>query len=321
MRKSLWALLVVVMLVLTACGPAMPSATGPTTASGEVFQVALPRLEMAFDAQGNPTVLGMKLSDVGAMLGQDLSTLKLDPALVNWMTNANIQHIEMRQTGDSLALLINGKPMPHLAWDEKALSQVMDLAGVFAPGSQNLFTTIKKFLPLVSRLGVDVTLRFPQQQGAAAIPLADPSVALAPVNPSKDPASIILKSEIKYDDQGVPSMLGMSGYDLAAMGLPLPVAIDKSVLKNLQASNIQNVEFRTQPDGMYIYLNGNRLPGLAWDKQLLKNAAEAYAQMNPQSPVIPTVNTLLPMLDTLDIGIMTKFPVAPGAKEIPAQMH
>jgi hypothetical protein len=254
------------------------------------------------------------------MLGQDLSTLKMDPALINWMTNANIQHIEMRQTGDSLALLINGKPMPHLAWDQKALNQALDAAGLFLPGSENLFTTIKKFLPLVSRLGVDATLRFPLQKGAAAIPLADPSVALAPVNPSKDPASIILKFEVKYDDQGVPSILGLSGYDLAAMGLPLPVAIDKGVLKNIQSQNIQNVAFRTQPDGMYIYLNGNRLPGVAWDKQLLKNAAEAYAQMNPTSPLIPTINMLLPMLDTLDIGIMTKFPLAPGAKEIPAQM-
>ncbi len=320
MHKSLWALLIVVMLLLSACGPAMPAATSPKTESGEVFQLALPRLEIAFDAQGNPTVLGMKLSDVGAMIGQDLSTLKLDPFLINWMTNANIQHIEMRQTGDKLALLINGKPMPHLAWDDKALAQAMDLAALFLPGSENLFTTVKKFLPIVSRLGVNVTLRFPKQANAAAIPLADPSAALAPLNPSKDPASIILKFEIKYDDQGVPSILGLSGYDLASLGLPLPVAIDKGVLKNIQNQNIQNVVFRTRPDGMYIYLNGNRLPGLAWDKQLLKNAAEAYAQMNPQSPVIPTVNMLLPMLDTLDIGIMTKFPLAPGAKEIPAQM-
>jgi hypothetical protein len=87
----------------------------------------------------------------------------------------------------------------------------------------------------------------------------------------------------------VPSILGLSGYDLAAWA-SLPVAIDKAVLKNIQNQNIQNVAFRTQPDGMYIYFNGNRLPGLAWDKQLLKNAAEAYAQMNPTSPVIPTVN-------------------------------
>jgi len=63
MRKSLWALLIVVALVLSACGPAMPSATGAKTESGEVFQLALPRLEVAFDAQGNPTVLGMKLAE------------------------------------------------------------------------------------------------------------------------------------------------------------------------------------------------------------------------------------------------------------------
>jgi hypothetical protein len=299
----------------------MPPSTSPKTESGEVFMLALPRIEIAFDKAGNPTVLGMKLSDVGAMLGQDLSTIRMEPFYITWMTNANIQHMEMRQTGQGLALLINGKPMPRLAWDDPSLNQAIELAGLFAPGSEALFNTIKKLLPIVSRLGVDIVLRFPLQAGAKEIALAEQAVVMAPVNPSKDPASIVLKFEIKYDARGVPAILGISGYDLAALGLPLPVAIDANVLKTIQAKNFQNLEFRTKPDGMFIYLNGQKLPSLAWDKQLLKSAAEVYAQMNPQSPLIPTVNQILPMLDTLDIGVMVHFPPAPGNKVIPAEMH
>ena len=321
MRKSLWALLVVIVLLLSACGPAMPPSTSPKTESGEVFMLALPRLEIAFDTMGNPTVLGMKLSDVGAMLGQDLSTIRIEPFYVNWMTNANVQHMEMRQTGAGLALLVNGKPMPRLAWDDPSLNQAIELVGVFAPGSEALFNTVKKLLPIVSRLGVDIVLRFPLQPGAKEIPLAEEAVVMAPVSPSKDKPSIVLKFEIRYDAKGVPAILGISGYDLAALGMPLPVAIDPAVLKSIQDKNIQNLEFRTKPDGMFIYVNGQKLPSLAWDKQLLKGAAEVYAQMNPQSPLIRTVNQILPMLDTLDIGVLVRLPPAPGAKEIPAELH
>jgi hypothetical protein len=309
------------MLALSACGPAMAPSTAPKTESGDMFMLALPRLEIEFDKDGNPLVLGLKLADVGLMLGQDLSGIKLDPYYVTWMTNANIQHIEMRQTGDGIALMINAKPMPHITWDDKSLDQAMGLAMAFSPGNENLFTTIRKLLPIVSRLGLDVTVRFPLQPGAKAIAYAEPAVVMAKANPSKDPASVIFKFEVRYDKQGVPSILGVSGYDLAKMGLPLPVAIDMSMLESLQSKDVQSLELRTKPDGLFIYLNNSPLPSFTWDKQLLKSAAEIYAQMNPQHPAVPTVNQILPMLDTLDIGVLIHFPPAPGAKEIPAVMH
>ena len=321
MRKFLLLSLVVVMLTLSACGPAMTPKTGAKTESGDMFMLALPRLEISFDKDGNPVVLGMKLADVGLMLGQDLSGIKLDPFYVTWMTNANVQHVELRQTGEGVAMMLNAKPMPHLSWDDKSLSQAMDLAMAFSPENANLFTTIRKLLPIVSRLGLAVVVRFPLQPGAKEIAFAEESVVMAKVNPSKDPASIILKFEVRYDVQGVPSILGVSGYDLADIGLPVPVAIEMGVLKNLQGKDIQALELRTKPEGLFVYVNNNPLPSFTWDKQLLKNAAEAYAQMNPQSPYVATVNQMLPMLDTLDIGVMVHFPPAPDAKPIQAVMH
>jgi len=322
MRKSLLLSLVVVLLTLSACGPAMTPKTGAKTESGDVFMLALPRLEIEFDKDGNPLVLGQKLADVGRMMGQDLSGIRLEPGIVTTMTYANIQHIEMRQTGDGVALVVNGKPMPHVSWDDKSLSQAMDLAMAFSPGNESLFTTIKKLLPIVSRLGLAVVVRFPLQPNAKAIPLAEESVVMAQVNPSKDPASVILKFEVRYDAQGVPSILGVSGYDLADIGLPIPVAIEIGVLQNLQRNNIQSLELRTKPSGLFIYLNNNPLPSFTFDKQLLKNVAELYIQANdPANPAIPTVNAVLPMLDTLDIGVLVHFPPAPGVKPIEAVMH
>ncbi len=321
MRKSLWIALVVVSLILSACGPAMSPSTSPKTARGDTFLLALPRLEIEFDKNGSPTVLGMKLADVGAMLGQDLSGIRLDPFVVNWMMVTDIQHIEMRQTGDGMAVVVNGKPMPHISWNDQSLERALQLAAVFAPGNENQFNAIKKLLPIVSRLGLDVVVRFPLQPGAKAIPLADPAVVMAKANPVKDPASLILWFDIRYDAQGVPAVLGITGYDLADLGLPLPVALDQPMVRSLQSKNVQALELRTKPDGLYIYLNNEPLPNLAWDRQLLKNVAELYAQMNPQSPVIPTVNQLVPGLDTLDIGVLVYFPPAPGVPVIEAKMH
>ncbi|MGC8780381.1 MAG: hypothetical protein ACP5UQ_05890 [Anaerolineae bacterium] len=321
MRKSLWIALVVVSLILAACGPAMSPSTSPKTARGDTFLLALPRLEIEFDKDGNPTVLGMKLAEVGAMLGQDLSGIRLDPFLVNWMMTTDIQHIEMRQTGDGMAVVVNGKPLPHITWNDQSLERALQLAEVFAPGNENQFNAIRKLLPIVSRLGLDVVVRFPLQPGAKAIPLAEPAVVMAKANPVKDPASLILWFDIRYDAQGVPSVLGITGYDLADLGLPLPVAIDRPMLQSLQNKNVQALELRTKPDGLFIYLNNEPLPNLTWDRQLLKNAAELYARMNPQSPIIPTVNQLIPGMDTLDIGVLVYFPPAPGVPVIEAKMH
>lgn len=321
MRKLFLLSLIVVMLTLSACGPAMTPKIGAKTESGDMFMLALPRLEIEFDKTGHPLVLGMQLSEVGQMLGQDLSGIQLDPSLVAWMTNTNIQHIEMRQTGEGVAFLVNAKPMPHVSWDDKSLAQAMDVAMAFSPGNESLFTTIRKLLPIVSRLGLAVVIRFPLQPNAKAIALAEESVVMAKVNPSKDPASIIFKFEVRYDAQGVPSILGVSGYDLADIGLPLPVAIDMNLLQNLQRKNIQFLELRTTPAGLFIYVNNNPLPNFSFDKQLLKNTAEVYAQMNPDSPMVSTVNTILPMLDTLDIGVLVHFPLAADAQPIQAQMH
>jgi len=144
---------------------------------------------------------------------------------------------------------------------------------------------------------------------------------MAKAKPVKNPASLILWFDIRYDAQGVPAILGITGYDLADLGLPLPVAIDRPMLQSLQSQNVQALELRTKPDGLFVYLNNEPLPSFVWDRQLLQNAAELYAQMNPQSPIIGTVNQMVPNMDTLDIGVLVYFPPAAGVPVIEAKMH
>jgi sulfur carrier protein ThiS len=319
MKKSVWVVLVIVTLLLAACGPAMQPATGPQTDTGEVFMVALPRLQVDFDAQGNPGIVGVNLADVAKYTGMNFAGFQLNKFYIDWMTAANVQHIELRQTGNGIVLFVNGKPLPNIAWSDQSLQAAGDFAGLFNVQNTQM---IRKFLPIVRRLGLDLVLTFPKAEGVAAIPLADPNqVVTTTAAPSNTPASAIVQFEVKYDENGVPGILGISAADLAAMGVNAPLALAPSYVKLLEDNNIQTLELRGKSDGLFLYVNGNPLPNIAWDDTFLNNTADLYAQMNPSSPYIGVVKTIVPMINKADIGVMVHFPLAAGQTPIAAKMH
>ncbi len=128
MRKAVWVpVVLVIVLLLSGCGAAQP----PTTSSqgGGTFMLALPRVVVDLDQNGNPGVFGLNAAQIGAFLGSDLAAMKVDPKMVKQMMDTNVQHIEMRQVGDALVLLVNGKPMPHIGWSDQTLQTAMSVAG------------------------------------------------------------------------------------------------------------------------------------------------------------------------------------------------
>ncbi len=317
MRKAVWVPVVLIMvLLLAACGAAQkPSNTA--SPSGETFMLALPRMVVDLDQAGNPVIFGLNAGQVGAFLGTDLASLRVDPALVKQMQDANVQHVEMRQVGDAMVFLVNGKPMPHVGWSDASLGEAMNVAGAFGVQNAQLYG---RLLPLVRRLGLDLVLRFPRQASAAEIPLGDPQQALA-LAPNQDPPSAIAQMEIKYDNKGVPAVMGISANDLAALGVGPIGELDANTLDRLAKNNIQNMEVRSKNNGMYVYVNGNPVPNVVWDGNLLKNAGDLYAQLNPNDPKLPVMKMLVPWLDKADADILIHFPVPQGQQAIPAQMH
>jgi hypothetical protein len=207
-----------------------------------------------------------------------------------------------------------------VAWDDASLQQAGDLAPLFNVPVETV-DMVKKLLPIVRRLGLDMVLKFPLRPDAKAIPLADPAVAMAKVKPEEAAATAVVKFEIKYDQQGVPGILGITAQDLLALGISAPLALDMNAIRALQARNVQFMELRTKPDGLYVYVNGNPLPNLVWDNTLLTSAADMYGQTNPTSPYVEVVKQALPTLDNMDIGVLVHFPLAAGATPITAKMH
>ncbi len=325
MHRFVLVVLVLIGLLATSCGPAVMPAAAPETESGEVFVVALPRIAITFDDQGNPGVEGVALEDLARSAGipLDLSQYRIDPFYPAWMKAANVQHIELRQTGDGIALLVNGELMPSLSFEDGALARMADIAPLLGANGPAIGQLIAKFAPLVQRLGLSIVLKFPLQDGARAIEYGADDVRLAALAPSAEDPSAVVKFEIRYDEQGVPSVLGISARDLAALGVQADVALAPNVMQQLQANNVQHIQISTRPDGLHLYVNGSPLPTIAWDSQALDNALQVYEQMNPGVPkaTLDLIKTLVPMLGKTDMSVMIHFPLGAGVEPIPAKMQ
>jgi hypothetical protein len=315
-RSPVWLLLVVALL-LAGCGSGAAVQTAETgTAGGEIFQVALPRLVVDVDAEGNPSVLGINPSLL-QFFGVDTSAMKVPPETVQQMVDAGIQHIEIASVGDRIMFFVNGKPMPHLGWSAESLPRALDVADVFMDVQNSQM--IRQLLPLITRLGLDVVLRFPRGD-AAEITMIDANEAKQfQPTPNTDPAGMIIKFEAKFDEQGRPGLLGLSADDLATMGVNFALPAD--TLARVQANNLQTVEFQTDPAGAIIYTNGEPLPTLNWDTQLLANLMEVVRSLAKDSELLPLLEQVVPYLDRADVGIMVHFPIAAGQEPIPATMH
>jgi hypothetical protein len=318
MRKSLWIMLLLVSLLLASCGAAQPPPVAAGPSGGIGFVIALPRVEVDLDQNGQPSLLGIKLADAGALLNQDFSGLVLDKPTLDRLVGAGIQHIEARQTGAGLEFLVNGKLMPHVGWTDASLAEAGRMAEVFGVSGA---PTLVKVLPIIRRLGVDAVIRFPKVTGAADIPLAPLAAAVpvsvtAPISPTA-----VVRGEITYDDAGVPSLLGVSTTDLAALGINLPGTLAPDMIQKFKAADIQSLELRTTTAGLQVYVNNQPLPDLQWNGQMLANAADLYNQLNPNKPYADLIKMAPPFVRGADIGILIHLPKTADKPAIPAQLH
>lgn len=319
MRKSVPVILLIAAFLLVSCGPAVTPAAGPVGEGGEVFTIALPRIVVDFNAQGQPSVMGLDLNMVTSLTGMDFSKQGLNKFYIDWMRSANVQHVELRNSENGVYIFVNGKAMPYLGWSDASLQRASDLAGLLNIGNTEM---VGKFLPIVRRLGLDLVLRFPSQPGQTEIPLAPLDAKLA-AKPSSQPPSTVVQFEVKYDQSGTPAILGITPYDFQSMGLSLGATnLDKSAIAMLQKNNIQSLELRGKQDGLYVYVNGEALPNLVWDDTFLTNAAQVYGQMNDQRyQVVQVITQMLPLVNKADVGVLVHFPVAAGQAVKPARMH
>ena len=263
------------------------------------------------DSQGQPSIGGIGLQDLSGLLpGLALPNFSLNPFYVDWLKNTNVQHIELVHTDKGVFLFVNGQAMPSLVWDQESLGNLAEVSGALSGPFGQLLKTL---VPILQRTGLNVVLRFPTQDGAAPIELRDATAPIELPTAEAAPADAALHLDVDYaldeNGVGVPRIAGLTSRDLmAATGLGLPVELTPQAVQLVKTYGIEEFQVRTAPDGLYLTVNGQPLPHIAWNDAYLQNVSDFYAQMNPASPYINLVKLLLPELNNMDVDLMIRFP-------------
>lgn len=302
------ALMLVASLLLSACGAATAPTVSEETDDGQRFLISLPRMVVDISDQGQATIGGLSVDAVNQLMpGLQLPDMAVNPYYVDWMRNTNVQHMELVSGDNGVFVFINGEPLPYLGWDGELLSNLAIVTGLTGLPYGQLIT---KLVPIVQRTGLDLAVKFPMQAGAAEIPLRDPAAPIeAPEMAEDQPATFITRIDVKYDENGIPTMAGISSRDLAqAAGLYLPVELTPDTLAQLKASGVTEMRLVTGANGVFITVNGQPLPHIAWNDAILGNTADMYSQINPDSPYIALAKLFLPELDNLDVDLRLLFP-------------
>jgi hypothetical protein len=324
-RLGWWlVLLALAFFALAGCAPRTGQGETAAQAGADQLAVDLPALVIDVDSEGNFTTGGIPLAALGASFGAaGLDTLKLSPAQVALLTNANVQHIQINNLPDGLKILVNGEEIPTLVWDAKSLAALQSLVGQLGTGLPPL---VQQLLPLLDRLGVGVTVRFPPAQGAELIPLAvageSSSASAAQAGQQQFLASVgtppHIVVPIQYAADGSWRAAGMSEAEwitLTGQSALESLRLPASLIADLTNAGVKTIVVSTDPDGLHVTVNDQALPYLAWGEGRLSHALTLAAsagvlgeQGGAAANLAPAIEALLPMVTGSQVELRLTLP-------------
>lgn len=317
-RLSLALVLLLLLALLTACGSREPEE--------EQVPPQLPRITIYVDQEGVPKLFGISLATVASLFNADLSNLYLPPELVQRLSDAGVQHVELLLAAPGAFAFVNGEPLPYLAADEESWG---NLTEVLEGTSQNLGIVGWILKNVVPRFGLPVALRLPVPAGEQEVPLRElrnlPQVDRDAARAAVTAPSIIAYADVELDAEGAPTISGTSLADvqlaLEAAGVPVDLqsvkVLSPEQLAALRTANVQHVQVETEPEGVYLYVNGKQLPRIAWDDARLANLLEVYSDLDPDAPALPLLVALMPGVQPADVEITLFLPTEPSASPLP----
>lgn len=325
-RFTLWlSLLTVAITVLAGCAPRAFSGATASMVGTDALVVDLPALVLDIDSQGNPSVGNVPLSQLGAMLPPGTLDSVVFPAeTVAFLTESNIQHIQIDNTPAGLLVLVNGQPIPFLKWDGQILSDTGGLISQLGVGAPIL----EKFLPVLTNLGIGVIVRFPVQSGVAAIPtyIEGGAAAVAARQAQADFLASVdntpptIKLPVFYNASGGWRVGDLSDAEWTNLtGLPFEATVlTPDMIQSIMAAGITDISIYTDPAGLHMSINGRALPYIGWadgeinhliglSDQLGLWDTLADSGMN-MGQIVGMVETLLPIVQSTEMSINVFFP-------------
>ena len=221
---------------------------------------------MEYDAEGQASLLGMPVGELGAALGADLSALSLGQETIDKFTAAKIQHIQVNNQPNVLRIYTNGQPLPAIIWNEEAMNALAEtLTGMGTDASM-----LSTLTPLLPNLGLGLALKMPVPSGQREIPLTvsggniESAAALRSFEAAKAAAANI-NLVITYAADGTPTIEGIAPFMLNMIGLnPAALALPADQLESIAGQGIQSLGIKTVQGGLVMQLNGNALPYMQW---------------------------------------------------------
>ncbi len=324
-RVMFWTtMLLVAMVVLAGCAPRAGAGDAAAMTSDPMeLVVDLPAIVLDVQSDGSVSVGNVPIAQLGAMAGADLSTVALDPSLVEFMSAGNIQHVQVNNSSTGLLLLVNGEAIPSITYDGESLQATADALNAFGMAIPMLDTA----LSLVDQLGLGVIMRFPVSAGVAQIPLyveGDGASAMEAKMAQDEFLAAVgapprVNLPIFYEADGSFSIgdltdeewSSLTGASLAALRL------NTSVIDSLAASGINKLGIGTDAAGIHIMINDSALPTLDWSggkATHLLNLADQLGLWNMLAPgmnigeVLATVEGLLPVIQVADFDMTVHLP-------------
>ncbi len=317
-------LLIATMVVIAGCAQRGGAGEIAAMADDNDIVIDMPALVLEFGADGKANMAGIPLADLA---GDALEQLAIPADQIDFMMSSNIQHVQINNRVSGLQVLVNGEPIPSLAWDGETLAATADTLDFLGMG----MPLLEKALPLLTQLGIAVVAKFPVADGAEAIPLyvegegsaaeasqAAVSAYLASVG--EMPAKI--KLPVFYAEDGSWTVGDMTDTEWTALtqgAIPWQeLRILPSALENAKRAGISMLTVSTDKAGVNISINGHSLPTISWANGELLHAIKIAQQagmldgvvaggMSPEE-LIPTIENLLPMIQATDMEIEVHFP-------------
>jgi hypothetical protein len=127
---------------------------------------------------------------------------------------------------------------------------------------------------------------------------------------------------IDVDEEGVPSVAGISPETLEKISMGMldlqNFRLPKNYVEWFTSANVQHMEVVHTNDGLYVFVNGNPMPHLAWSGDSLSTAADLAADLDQLNPYMAKVlKLLIPFIQRTGIDVGMTFPMQPGADPIP----
>lgn len=320
---ALLTLLSVAVLVVAGCS-ARAGAGDTVAAYGDSSLVVdLPAITIDYDAEGNPSLGQMPLADLESLLTPAvLAQLTLTKDVIDTVTAANIQHIQISNAPSGLIILVNGERIPSLSWDDAKLANLAELVDAMGPAVPPV---VKAVLPLITNVGAGVVVRFPVAQGADMIPMVVAGDTSAAAQAQAQAASFldeigyrpVIHIPVYYDADGDWTVQGMTDAEWQALtGVPFgALRLSAEIIQGAQDAGISQVTIRTDAEGIHVALNDKELPTLGWGEGELNHALTLALQSGmvgggglDAETLAPILDTLLPAIQSSDVTLNVDFP-------------